>query len=108
MAMPLTRSAISTQREGFRRYLEGLLLIDEHNKRLTALANTKPIVGAHGKEAQSSQWFLTESGWNLRRPWIREILPEKSATSYWRSSPQPTARRLQESWADKRLCRAPV
>jgi hypothetical protein len=30
------------QREGFRRYLEGLLLPEERNKTLTALANTEP------------------------------------------------------------------
>ena len=53
------------QREGFRRYLEGLLLPTERNKTLTALANTEPIVGAQRKEAQSLQWFLSESGWDL-------------------------------------------
>lgn len=34
------------QRESFRRYLEGLLLPQERNKTLTALANTEPVVGA--------------------------------------------------------------
>jgi hypothetical protein len=34
------------QREGFRRYLEGLLLPAERNKTLTALANTEPFKGA--------------------------------------------------------------
>ena len=52
------------QREGFRRYLEGLLLAEERNKTLTALANTEPVVGAQRKEAQSLQWFLTESTWD--------------------------------------------
>lgn len=52
------------QREGFRRYLEGLLLPEERNKTLTALANTEPVAGAQRKEAQSLQWFLTESGWD--------------------------------------------
>jgi hypothetical protein len=52
------------QRHGFRRYLEGLLLPAERNKTLTALANTEPVVGAQRKEAQSLQWFLSESGWN--------------------------------------------
>jgi hypothetical protein len=52
------------QRHGFRRYLEGLLLPAERNKTLTALANTEPIVGAQRKEAQSLQWFLSESGWD--------------------------------------------
>jgi hypothetical protein len=52
------------QREGFRRYLEGLLLPAERNKTLTALANTEPVDGAQRKEAQSLQWFLSESGWD--------------------------------------------
>ena len=52
------------QREGFRRYLEGLLLPTERNKTLTTLANTEPVAGAQRKEAQSLQWFLSESGWN--------------------------------------------
>src|ERR671933_728118 len=52
------------QRQGFRRYLEGLLLPAERNKTLTALANTEPVVGAHRKEAQSLQWFLSESTWD--------------------------------------------
>src|SRR5215217_7527386 len=51
------------QREGFRRYLEGLLLPAERNETLTALANTEPVLGAQRKEAQSLQWFLSESGW---------------------------------------------
>ena len=49
------------QRQGFRRYLEDLLLAEERNKTLTALANTEPVVGAQRKEAQSLQWFLSES-----------------------------------------------
>jgi hypothetical protein len=52
------------QRDGFRRYLEGLLLPAERNKTLTALANTEPVAGAQRKEAQSLQWFLSESGWD--------------------------------------------
>lgn len=52
------------QREGFRRYLEGLLLPTERNKTLTALANTEPVAGAQRREAQSLQWFLSESGWD--------------------------------------------
>jgi SRSO17 transposase len=51
------------QRDGFRRYLEGLLLPAERNKTLTALANTEPVAGAQRREAQSLQWFLSESGW---------------------------------------------
>src|SRR5579883_1074911 len=52
------------QREGFRRYLEGLLLPAERNKTLTALANTEPVVGAQQPQAQSLQWFLSESTWD--------------------------------------------
>jgi hypothetical protein len=52
------------QRDGFRRYLEGLLLPAERNKTLTALANTEPVAGAQRREAQSLQWFLSESGWD--------------------------------------------
>jgi SRSO17 transposase len=71
------------QRDGFRRYLEGLLLPAERNKTLTALANTEPVVGAQRKEAQSLQWFLSESGWdqgevNERR---LELLLEDPATA---------------------------
>ncbi|MCA1718740.1 MAG: IS701 family transposase [Actinobacteria bacterium] len=71
------------QRESFRRYLEGLLLPAERNKTLTALANTEPLKGAQRKEAQSLQWFLSESGWdpeeiNERR---QELLLGDSATA---------------------------
>ena len=71
------------QRESFRRYLEGLLLPAERNKTLTALANTEPVAGAQRKEAQSLQWFLSESGWdpsevNERRV---ELLLEEPATA---------------------------
>jgi len=55
-----------SQRDGFRRYLEGLLLPAERNKTITALANTEPVSGAQRKEAQSLQWFLSESGWDPR------------------------------------------
>jgi SRSO17 transposase len=71
------------QRRAFRRYLEGLLLPAERNKTLTALANTEPVVGAQRKEAQSLQWFLSESRWdpkeiNRRRV---ELLLEDPATA---------------------------
>jgi SRSO17 transposase len=71
------------QREGFRRYLEGLLLPAERNKTLTALANAEPVAGAQRREAQSLQWFLSESGWdpkdiNERR---LELLVEDPATA---------------------------
>lgn len=52
------------QRDGFRRYLEGLLLPQERNKTLTALANTEPVVGAQQPPAQTLQWFLSESTWD--------------------------------------------
>ncbi len=55
---------LRNQREGFRRYLEGLLLPAERNKTLTALANTEPVVGAQHAHAQSLQWFLSESTWD--------------------------------------------
>jgi SRSO17 transposase len=52
------------QREGLRRYLEGLLLPAERNKTLTGLANTAPGVGAQQPRAQNLQWFLSESNWD--------------------------------------------
>jgi len=52
------------QRDSFRRYLEGLLLPQERNKTLTALANTEPVVGAQHPHAQGLQWFLSESTWD--------------------------------------------
>ncbi len=71
------------QREGFRRYLEGILLPAERNKTLTALANTEPVAGAQRKEAQSLQWFLSESGWNPEEVNERrlELLFEDPATA---------------------------
>jgi SRSO17 transposase len=71
------------QRHSFRRYLEGLLLPAERNKTLTALANTEPVVGAQRKEAQSLQWFLSESRWNpeeINRRRV-ELLLEDPATA---------------------------
>ena len=53
-----------SQRESFRRYLEGLLLGCERNKTLTGLANTEPGVGATKPQAQRLQWFLSESTWD--------------------------------------------
>lgn len=71
------------QREGFRRYLEGLLLPAERNKTLTALANTEPVAGAQRREAQGLQWFLSESGWDPREIDRRrlELLLEDPATA---------------------------
>jgi len=53
-----------SQREGCRRYLEGLLLPRERNRTLTGLANTEPVLGAHHSSAQRFQWFLSESSWD--------------------------------------------
>src|ERR671917_1483643 len=71
------------QREGFRRYLEGLLLPAERNKTLTALANTEPVVGAQRKEAQSLQWFLSESRWDPQEVNERrlELMVDENATA---------------------------
>jgi hypothetical protein len=55
------------QREGFRRYLEGLLLPTERHKTLTGLVNTEPWVGAQLSRAQKLQWFLSESTWDERK-----------------------------------------
>src|SRR5215218_4860574 len=69
------------QRHSFRRYLEGLLLPAERNKTLTALANTEPVTGAQRREAQSLQWFLSESRWDPKEVNERrlELLFEESA-----------------------------
>src|SRR5215210_6596859 len=71
------------QRQGLRRYLEGLLLPAERNKTLTALANTEPLVGAQRKEAQSLQWFLSESRWDPTKVNARrlELLREAPRTA---------------------------
>jgi DDE superfamily endonuclease len=76
-------SRARAQREGFRRYLEGLLLPAERNKTLTALANTEPLAGAQRKEAQSLQWFLSESGWDSQEVNERrlKLLIEDPATA---------------------------
>jgi SRSO17 transposase len=84
------------QRHGFRRYLEGLLLPAERNKTLTALANTEPVVGAQRKEAQSLQWFLSESGWdpqqvNRRRVELMLKDPKSRVGSGWQTSARQTA-----------------
>src|SRR5213078_4318433 len=57
----------SNQREGFRRYVEGLLLPSERHKTLTGLSNTEPVVGAQLPRAQTLQWFLSESDWDERK-----------------------------------------
>ncbi len=59
------------------------MLPAERNKTLTALANTEPVVGAQRREAQSLQWFLSESGWNPEEVNERrlELLLEGPATA---------------------------
>ena len=57
----------SNQREGFRQYLEGVLLPSERHKALTGLVNTEPVVGAQLPRAQKLQWFLSESDWDERK-----------------------------------------
>ena len=72
------------QRHAFRRYHEGLLLPADRNKTLTALANTEPVVGAQRKEAQSLQWFLSESRWDherINRRRVELLLLEDPATA---------------------------
>src|SRR5258708_12158811 len=56
----------SNQREGFRRYVEGLLLPSERHKTSTGLTNTEPVGGAQQPRAQRLQWFLSESDWDER------------------------------------------
>src|SRR5437763_726999 len=48
----------SNQREGFRHYLEGLLLPSERNKTLTGLVNTEPGVGAQLPRAKTAMVSL--------------------------------------------------
>jgi len=74
------------QREGFRRYLEGLLLPQERSKTLTALANAEPIVGAQNPSVQSLQWFVSESDWdqealNTRRLALLQEEPQTAPDS---------------------------
>ena len=73
----------SNQREGFRRYLEGLLLPTERHKTLTGLVNTESVVGAHHPRAQKLQWFLSESDWDERTVQDRRLslLREDSSTA---------------------------
>ena len=61
------------QREGFRQYVEGLLLPTERNKTLTGLANTEPYVGAQHARAQGLHWFLSESNWQERQVQERRL-----------------------------------
>jgi SRSO17 transposase len=63
----------SNQREGFRRYVEGLLLPTERHKTLTGLTNTEPIMGAQAPRAQKLQWFLSESDWDEREIQVERL-----------------------------------
>ena len=73
----------SNQREGYRRYLEGLLLPTERHKTLTGLVNTEPVVGAQLPRAQKLQWFLSESTWDERQVQAQRLslLREDPATA---------------------------
>jgi hypothetical protein len=55
------------QREGFRAYLQGLLLPRARNKTLTGLVGTEPVVSAQAAPAQRLQFFLSESVWDAAR-----------------------------------------
>jgi len=79
----------SNQREGFRHYLEGLLLPSERNKTLTALVNTEPLVGA-----QQLQWFLSESTWEERQVQAQRL-------KLLRENPRPLPMR-RECWSSMR------
>ncbi len=72
-----------SQRDQFRRYLEGLLLPSERNKTFTGLANTEPGVGATDPAAQRVQWFVSESTWEAKRLNQRQLrrLTEKEMTT---------------------------
>jgi SRSO17 transposase len=75
--------AKSNQREGFRQYVEGLLLPSERHKTLTGLVNTEPLVGAQLPRAQKLQWFLSESDWDERQVQAErlKLLREDPATA---------------------------
>lgn len=77
---PLWRSY--AQRNGFRRYVEGLLLPRDRNKTLTALAGAEPVVGAQGAAVQRLQYFLSEARWEAERINARrlELLASDPAT----------------------------
>ncbi len=62
-----------SQREGFRRYLQGLLLPMERTKPLTALVNAEPIIGAQQPAVQALQWFLSESTWDAEAVTRRRV-----------------------------------
>ena len=59
--------SVLAQREGFRAYLQGLLLPRDRKKTLTGLVGTEPVVGAQAAPAQRLQFFLSESSWDAAR-----------------------------------------
>jgi DDE superfamily endonuclease len=73
----------SNQREGFRCYVEGLLLPSERHKTLTGLVTTEPVVGAQLPRVQTLQWFLSESDWDERQVQTErvQLLREDSMTT---------------------------
>src|SRR5260370_3707984 len=70
----------SNQRDGFRRYVEGLLLTSERHTTLTGLMNTEPVVGAQLPRAQALQGFLSEADWDERKM-------QASRLQLWREDP---------------------
>ena len=71
------------QRRSFRDYLQGLLLLRDRHKTLTALAGTEPGVGAQAAAVQRLQSFVSESpceamAVNQRR---LELLPADARTT---------------------------
>jgi SRSO17 transposase len=58
---------VLAQREGFRAYLQGLLLPRDRNKTLTGLVGTEPVVGAQAAPAQRLQFFLSDSSWDAAK-----------------------------------------
>ncbi len=111
----------ANQRQAFRQYLEGILLPTERNKTLTALANTKPIIGAQCAGAQAFQWFLSESTWdpdtvNTRRLEVLCADPVTAPTTHGMlvideygdlmsaSSTEPTWVRPRTAWCPSPAC----
>src|SRR5919202_5052307 len=64
---------VLAQREGFRAYLQGLLLPHDRNKTLTGLIGTEPVVGAQAAPAQALQYFLSESRWDAEALNVRRL-----------------------------------
>lgn len=73
----------SNQRQGFRQYLEGLLLPSERHKTLTGLVNAEPFRSAQSPRTQKLQWFLSESDWDVRQVQAQRLrlLREDSSTA---------------------------